>query len=418
MATAADPIPREKLATVGITTVVFLLYLVSNPAPASFFDYTYRIAEALLHGKLGLTLRPESWLNEMIPMGDRFYSAFPLGSVLCMIPFAALKVGRVIGSMPGSLIAALLASISAYFFFLISVKYGDSLFRRGLLTLFPVLATWMWANLAFEGAWQLALGFAVLGEAGALYFALIKPRPFLSGLFFAMAFGNRTEVILVAPLFLYLLLRQEQSQANLAPTSAHWRNLVTRAREQRGRIASFLIVPMLLSILTLAYNYARFRSPFDFGYMRIPGVRNEEMFKHGLLSIYSIRENAWAMLWAGWRILDHKPYLIPSGFGGSIFLSSPILVLLFRRRLRDPAVVIVSWIAIISLTLALWFHGNPGGWQFSYRYAMILLPWMFLVLLDNGRARASWAELALFVLSVGINAYATYEFLWTRNVQP
>lgn len=29
-------------------------------------------------------------------------------------------------------------------------------------------------------------------------------------------------------------------------------------------------------------------------------------------------------------------------------------------------------------------HGNPGGWQFSYRYATILLPWMFLLLAVNG----------------------------------
>ncbi len=34
-------------------------------------------------------------------------------------------------------------------------------------------------------------------------------------------------------------------------------------------------------------------------------------------------------------------------------------------------------------------HGNPGGWQFSYRYATILLPWMFLLLAGNGPAKLS-----------------------------
>jgi hypothetical protein len=414
----ADPIPREKLATVGIATAVFLLYLLSNPAPASFFDYTFRIAEAMLHGELGLTQRPESWLNEMIPFGNYFYSAFPLGSVLCMIPFAALKVARVIGSMPGSLIAALLASSAAYFFFRISAKYRDSLFRRILLTLFPVLGTWMWANLAYGGAWQLALGFAVLGEAGALYFTLIKPRPLLSGAFFAMAFGNRTEIMLSAPLFLYFLLRQPQSPEDSLSFSARLRAFGARAWKRRDEIGCFLTVPIVLGVLTLAYNFARFGSPLDFGYMRIPGVQKEEWYKHGLFSIQAIPDNALTMLWYGWRVLDHKPYLVPRGFGGSILLSSPILVLLFRRKLRDRPMVIASWIAIISLTLVLWLHGNPGGWQVSYRYAMILLPWMFLVLLDNGRARTSLAEMMLFVLSVSINVYATYEFLWTSNMQP
>ena len=63
-------------------------------------------------------------------------------------------------------------------------------------------------------------------------------------------------------------------------------------------------------------------------------------------------------------------------------------------------------------------HGNPGGWQFSYRYAMVLLPWMFLLLLGNGPAKISVIELSLFVVSVTINALATYQFLWTNQIHP
>lgn len=70
------------------------------------------------------------------------------------------------------------------------------------------------------------------------------------------------------------------------------------------------------------------------------------------------------------------------------------------------------------LTLALWLHANPGGWQFSYCYGMILLPWMSLILLINGKRRGSLLEVALFLLSVAINALATYLFLWTDYVRP
>jgi hypothetical protein len=72
----------------------------------------------------------------------------------------------------------------------------------------------------------------------------------------------------------------------------------------------------------------------------------------------------------------------------------------------------------VVLTLTLWLHANPGGWQFSYRYGMILLPWMFLILLHNGKKQASILEGALFTISVAINAYATYLFLWTDYVKP
>ena len=47
----------------------------------------------------------------------------------------------------------------------------------------------------------------------------------------------------------------------------------------------------------------------------------------------------------------------------------------------------------------------PGGWQFSYRYGMILLPWMFLILLANGKDKISKLEAVLFMLSVVIRIF-------------
>ena len=59
----------------------------------------------------------------------------------------------------------------------------------------------------------------------------------------------------------------------------------------------------------------------------------------------------------------------------------------------------ICWIAIGLLTFILWCHGNPGGWQFSYRYAMILLPWMFLLLTGNGPPKITVTEISLFAVS-------------------
>ncbi len=58
------------------------------------------------------------------------------------------------------------------------------------------------------GAWQIALGLALLGETAALYFTLVRPSPFLAGAFFTLAFGNRTELLLTAPFFLYFFWRR------------------------------------------------------------------------------------------------------------------------------------------------------------------------------------------------------------------
>ena len=97
------------------------------------------------------------------------------------------------------------------------------------------------------------------------------------------------------------------------------------------------------------------------------------------------------MLFEGWNFVEHEPYLMPHGFGASIFISCPLLLLLFRFRggLQNRSLIVASWIAIVVLTLALWLHANPGGWQFSYRYGMITLALDLLILLNNGKNKTS-----------------------------
>jgi hypothetical protein len=180
----------------------------------------------------------------------------------------------------------------------------------------------------------------------------------------------------------------------------------------------FCLVPFVLGVATLAYNYIRFHALTDFGYARIPGVLEEPWYQGGIFSWQAIPLNRHAMLFEGWKKIDHYPYYTPTGFGGSILLSCPFLFLIFRFGSRDVGLKVIAWIAIIVLTFVLWLHGNPGGWQYSYRYAMVLLPWLFLLLLDGGRPKIARAEAALFIASVVINAYATYLFYWTEYVAP
>jgi len=186
-------------------------------------------------------------------------------------------------------------------------------------------------------------------------------------------------------------------------------------RENWRALTDFMLAPVALGILTAAYNFARFGSFFDFGYTRIPNVLNEPGYQHGLFSLHAIRWNVQKMLFEGFGERPTFPYLRLYPFGCCIFLSSPFLFLLFREGGKYKR---VCWIVIAMLTFVLWTHGNPGGWQFSYRYAIILLPWMFLLLMGNGSAKISAIEVSLFVISVTINAIATWQFLWTNQIRP
>jgi len=416
MALKSDHI-RDVPVAVAVSLFAAIAFYFSTKATLHDLDYTNQIASALLHGHLGLQEKPPDWLNEMIPWEGRYYSAFPLGAVLSMLPVALLRNTGLIQNFPGHFLAALIAGLCVYFFFGLGKAFGadystfktKSLARRIMLALFPIFGTWTWCNLGFGGAWQIALGLALLGQTAALYFTLARPSPFVAGAFFALAFGNRTELLITLPLYLYLFWRQANGRVFT------WKNLKRGVQENGRMLVRFLSLPAALAILTAAYNFARFHSIFDFGYIHIPGVTQEPWYEHGLFSIQAIPWNIYTMLFQGYESLAYFPYIRPNGFGCSIFLVSPFLCLLFRQGGRYK---VVAWVALVLLTLVLWLHGNPGSWQFSYRYAMILLPWMFLLLTGNGPATISAVETSLFAVSLAINAIATWQFLWTDQIQP
>jgi hypothetical protein len=413
---------RDLWIALGLSLFAATAFYFSTKATLHDLDYTNQIASALLHGQLGLREKPPDWLNEMIPWEGRYYSAFPLGAVLSMLPVALPRNTGLIQSFPGRVLAALIAGLCVYFFFQLANAFkGDwnnsspirpltlSPFRRVLLALFPIFGTWTWCNLGFGGAWQIALGLALLGQTAALYFTLVRPSPFVAGAFFALAFGNRTELLITLPVYFYFLWRQPNEKV------ITWRNLKRGVQENSRMLIRFLSLPVTLGLLTAVYNFARFHSIFDFGYLHIPEVAQEPWYEHGLFSIQAIPWNIYTMLFQGFESISYFPYILPNGFGCSIFLASPFLCLLFRRGGRYK---VVAWAAIALLTLVLWLHGNPGSWQFSYRYAMILLPWMFLLLTGNGPANIFVPELSLFAVSLAINAIATWQFLWTDQIQP
>jgi hypothetical protein len=414
---SGNSIPQLWVA-LGVSVCAAVAFYFSTNATLHDLDYTTDIASALLRGDLGLREKPPEWLNEMIPHGKRYYSAFPLGAVLSMIPLALLQKARLIHNSPAHVLASLIAGCCVYFFFQLAKAFGanysslkpSSLGRRILLALFPVFGTWTWCNLGFGGAWQIALGLALLGQTAALYLTLVRPSPLVAGTFFALAYGNRTELLITAPLYLYFFWQRSDR------TAALWsRSMIKQELWKNGPMAiRFLSVPACLAILTAAYNFARFHSIFDFGYTHIPEVHEEPWYEHGLFSIQAIPWNIYTMLFQGFASLSYFPYIEPNGFGCSIFLASPFLCLLFREGGKYK---IAAWMAIAVLTLVLWCHGNPGSWQFSYRYAMILLPWMFLLLTGNGPPRLTMIEISLFTVSVAINALAMWLFLWTDQIQ-
>src|SRR5262249_46793901 len=109
---------------VGFSLFAAAAFYFSTKANLHDLDYTSQIASALLHGHLGLRETPPEWLNEMIPKGNAYYSAFPLGAALSMVPVALLQSAGLIHSFPGHVIASLIAGLCVYFFFQLANAFG------------------------------------------------------------------------------------------------------------------------------------------------------------------------------------------------------------------------------------------------------------------------------------------------------
>jgi hypothetical protein len=421
----AENVSLSNRAAALISLAAGIIYFLSNPKPQSYYDYTFRVAAQLLAGKAGFSEPQPSWLNEFVPFDGFYYSVFPLGAVVSMIPAAVLKNIGLISGSPGSVIASVQSVAICFLLLKIASRYDVSITRQAALAVSILFGTFMWTNLTFAGAWQLALGFAMVGQLGAIYFTVYDRRPLLAGLFFALAFGNRTENLLTAPIFFYLLSRDGpgfgfSAGMDIGPSRTRAENDPDpRAVPARWRrLALFCVVPFVLGTATLAYNYLRFHSFVDFGYARIPGVLQEPWYDHGIFSTYYLSRQAWEMLFKMWNVKTAFPYLVPDGFSSSILFSSPFLLLAFRFGSRDRWIKYASWLAVVVLTFLLWIHGNSGGWQFGYRYAMILLPWVFVIMLESMPKRVSPGEWVLFIYSIMMNLYATWLFHWTEYLKP
>ena len=246
-----------------------------------------------------------------------------------MMPFAVMKTLGLIADMPGAFIAAASASTVVVFLLLISGRYEHTVERRVLDARSGYLfGTWTWTNLTFAGAWQLALGFAMLGELGAIYLPSTTGGPFLAGAFLRWRLATRTEYLLTAAdisVTCFTVELQDRRRASGPP-------LPFRFEIGDSRILSCPVTARAWR--RLSYNYVRFHSFTDFGYARIPGVLTSHGTRTGYFRLNYIPRQAWEMLMKPWEWRPQFPYLVPNGFSSSILISSPFLLLSFSVRER------------------------------------------------------------------------------------
>lgn len=253
---------------------------------------------------------------------------------------------------------------------------------------------------SFPFSWYFAHVVASTFLILSVYFILVNPRPFFSGLFFSFAFLTRISISLGVIFFIFYYLIFEK-------------DLFIR------RLLRFTI-PVFIGILIFFwYNYARFGNILETGYryqiMGIPEiVENRDI---GMWSIKHIPTNLYLFALKTPVIIRPEGSKIiqgirPSHWGMSFIFTSPVLLLLlfsdFRKKLN-----LISLLSALSIAVFLFGSYGLGAYQYGYRFSLDFQLFLFLIIADNFKKKEIDVLTVLLILSSFLfNLYMIIAFFY------
>jgi hypothetical protein len=339
------------------------------------------LADAWLHGRLhtdGACFDGDCALFE-----GRTYVIFPPMPALVIAPLVAVFGPDFHLFLPISILAFMVAGL---LWWRIAEHETRSSDLSALVTLLVLFATPLYfVVLRGDRIWFFAQIWGFLFSSAALYFALVRPKALLAGLFIGAAFLSRQMTILYIPLLYALLLPRSTPLFRIDADALR-------------RAATLAVFPVIAVAIYLGYNYLRFGSGLDTGYgfifNRVPSPDQVGAGEFLRLRLHDIGMfapdyllfNVVHMFLQGPHLEFVGPYLTEIGEfdknGASMFLLTPLLLVAFLARWdREFWLGLLTVGAILGATL---FYYSSGFSQFSaQRYALDWLP-VLLIFLARG----------------------------------
>lgn len=380
---AATSLPRW-VEPLLFSTAALLVYLITGPEGVG--DVWPPLAEAFLHGRLHL-LEDRPWL-ELIPRaaGGQYSPMPPMPAVLLM------PVVAVVGELPSNTYSSMLGAANVGLALWMLQAWDVAPAPRRWLTL-GFAGTTHWWVAGMGGPHHFAQVCGVFFTLLALNLAIRRRWPLAAGALLGMAAASRLPMGLALPVLLALY-------------GGGWRP----ARAWIPVLAG-LAAP---AVAVAAYNLARFGSPLDFGYARIPSgedgiVTDEPWFSEGLLSPTYIPRHLNVMFLEGFHIVSEAPFLKPAWSGMSLVLTAPFLFWSLLARGRWAGVL---WLGVALVMLPNLLHGSWGFAQFGYRFALDAVPLLLLLLGIAFRDRIHGLMIGTILVGVGVHVYG----IWVINV--
>ncbi len=368
-----------------IFSFTLIVYFLSSPAETPY-NYFTRLTQGLVSGKLYLTEHPQ-WLNELVPIGNKYYVVYPPMPAILMAPLFFLFGG----SISQTLFSNFLGSINVVLVFILLKRLNLSTKISLLVAIFFGFGTNHWYLSSIGSAWFLAHIVALFFLLLALIETFGKQRHLLIGLLIGASFWARTPVIFTT-VFFYIYFWKKFWPIN------------------KKSIYNFLIFSsgiLFFVLLDATYNFLRFGNfSILIPYYLIPNLNNDPVFKDGLMNLKFIPRHLEALFIKLPKFQDSFPYLVPSLYSTAIWFTSPALIFIFKAK--KTLLTLSCWVAVLITMLVITLWAGVGYAQFGYRFIQDVMPFLLiLVALGIGQKPTRWIYL-LVLISIAVNLWGVF----------
>jgi hypothetical protein len=408
----------------------FIVFLLSSRMfDAGRGDFFY-LADAVLKGRTWFT--PALGPYDDVIVAGKVYVPFAPFPAILLLPLVA-AVGPHLADTWQPIINSGLAAFDVWLLWVLAGRLGvrNPWDRLWLAVLFG-FSTAIWWVTTRGGVWHTGHLVATMLTLLALIELFGRRRALIVGLLGGAAFLTRAPVVFAMPAYglWYLLdrdgrLRDGLGRGRRAAEGAA-EQVVDGATSSAGRARRFvaalpirdwvlLTIGFLPAFLFWAwYNQIRFGSPLESGYgLATLPLFLEQQRDQGLFSLSHLGMNINYLFLDLPKQIPDFPFFRPDGFGLSIFLTSPALLLAFRANWRSARSWLLAFATVATIIPSLLYYG--GGWlQYGYRYALDSIPFvMALACIAAARHGVNWFWRALIVFGVIVNLGGVY---WAYNL--
>jgi hypothetical protein len=374
-------------------------------------------AESWLHGRWDVDVSPQAADIETI--NGKSYSYYPPFPALLLLPFVALFGTATSDILFTTLLSA--ANISLLYLLFEQVRVlGLSRHTWSEHALITVLCFFGSINLFLSLGGTVWFTSHIVCMTCTLLALLLSFRGHYGwgAALLGCAFFSRFPVALGFLFLLYLAWQEVGRQpllgrfwASLRAFQPDWQAVPWR------RLLPVAAVMAVVAALFAAHNALVFGSPLDTGYTTLLQQHYPQVTS-GVFNISYVPVNFVNMFFNFPAVIFGDRFnpqlqidLLNKGSGISVFVTTPLFLLLFWRNRCFSSLRAALWVVVALDVLAMLLFYNTGGYQFGVRYLYDVYPFAFLLLVLN-ETRVDWRFAALGLFGVVLNFLGAIEF-WT-----